>query len=207
MNPQLLAAQLDGNSPAWTQTVLAFLAEKERRSGSQRRWSSPNEQVLELPRFRRGDHCRFCHLRRAVVSPATRNVVPAAAIPLIYAAAMAVDAASAFATGWLYDHIGRKSLITVPVLTAAIPLLAFQSSPALAIAGIQSRASAIMKSETHSDKKGRKMIDKVVKTDEEWRKELTPEQRIKLEEMRKHFRERAERVRGEFREQDRPERS
>jgi Spy/CpxP family protein refolding chaperone len=37
--------------------------------------------------------------------------------------------------------------------------------------------------------------------------ELTPEQRIKLEEMRKRFRERAERVRGEFREQDRPERS
>ena len=37
--------------------------------------------------------------------------------------------------------------------------------------------------------------------------ELTPAQRIKLEEMRKRFRERAERVRGEFREQDRPVRS
>ena len=34
--------------------------------------------------------------------------------------------------------------------------------------------------------------------------ELTPEQRVKLEDMRKRFRERAERVRGEFREQDRP---
>ncbi|MEO6005898.1 MAG: hypothetical protein ABIZ04_25985 [Opitutus sp.] len=34
--------------------------------------------------------------------------------------------------------------------------------------------------------------------------ELTPEQRVKLEDMRKRFRERAERVRGEFRDQDRP---
>jgi integrase/recombinase XerC len=36
MNPQRLPAQLDADAPAWTQTVLAFLAEKERRSGSQR---------------------------------------------------------------------------------------------------------------------------------------------------------------------------
>ena len=36
MNPQLLPAQLRDDVPAWTQTVLAFLAEKERRSGSRR---------------------------------------------------------------------------------------------------------------------------------------------------------------------------
>jgi site-specific recombinase XerD len=36
MNPQLLPAELDADAPAWTQTVLAFLAEKERRSGSGR---------------------------------------------------------------------------------------------------------------------------------------------------------------------------
>ena len=36
MNPQLLPAQLDNDVPAWTQTVQAFLAEKERRSGSRR---------------------------------------------------------------------------------------------------------------------------------------------------------------------------
>ncbi len=34
--------------------------------------------------------------------------------------------------------------------------------------------------------------------------ELTPEQGVKLEEMRKRFRERAERVRGQFRDHDRP---
>jgi integrase/recombinase XerC len=36
MNPQLLLAELDADTPAWTHTVLAFLAEKERRSGSRR---------------------------------------------------------------------------------------------------------------------------------------------------------------------------
>ena len=36
MNPQLLPAQLRDDAPAWTQTVVAFLAEKERRSGSRR---------------------------------------------------------------------------------------------------------------------------------------------------------------------------
>src|SRR5207249_9559581 len=36
MNPQLLPAQLDADAPAWTQGVQAFLAEKERRSGSRR---------------------------------------------------------------------------------------------------------------------------------------------------------------------------
>jgi integrase/recombinase XerC len=36
MNPHLLPAHLDADAPPWTQTVLAFLAEKERRSGSRR---------------------------------------------------------------------------------------------------------------------------------------------------------------------------
>lgn len=36
MNPQLLPAHLRDDVPAWRQTVVAFLAEKERRSGSRR---------------------------------------------------------------------------------------------------------------------------------------------------------------------------
>ena len=36
MNPQLLPATARDNVPAWQQTVIAFLAEKERRSGSHR---------------------------------------------------------------------------------------------------------------------------------------------------------------------------
>src|ERR687889_1193330 len=36
MNPQLLPANARYDVPAWQQTVVAFLAEKKRRSGSQR---------------------------------------------------------------------------------------------------------------------------------------------------------------------------
>ena len=36
MNPQLLPATARDDVPAWQQTVVAFLAEKERRSGSHR---------------------------------------------------------------------------------------------------------------------------------------------------------------------------
>jgi integrase/recombinase XerC len=36
MDPQLIPANLDADTPAWTQTVVAFLAEKQRRSGSRR---------------------------------------------------------------------------------------------------------------------------------------------------------------------------
>lgn len=67
---------------------------------------------------------------------ASRGVLPLAAIPATYAAAMAVDAVAAVTTGWLYDRIGRASLAAVPVLSAAVPILAFQTTPALAITGI-----------------------------------------------------------------------
>jgi MFS family permease len=67
---------------------------------------------------------------------ADRDVVPTAAIPVIYAAAMAVDAAAAMATGWLYDRFGRASLLAVPILSAAVPVLAFQGDAVPAIAGI-----------------------------------------------------------------------
>jgi hypothetical protein len=36
VNPQFLPTELDADVPARTQTILAFLAEKERRSGSRR---------------------------------------------------------------------------------------------------------------------------------------------------------------------------
>ena len=36
MNPSLLPAKFEAGGPPWTQSVLAFLAEKERRSGSRR---------------------------------------------------------------------------------------------------------------------------------------------------------------------------
>ena len=64
-----------------------------------------------------------------------RDVVPAAQIPLIYAAAMAVDAAAALASGRAYDRIGLRGLVLVPVLSAIVPFLAFTTTPALVWAG------------------------------------------------------------------------
>ncbi len=65
----------------------------------------------------------------------TRGIIPAAAVPLIYAAAMAADAAAALASGWAYDRIGAKTLAALPVLTVAVALVAFTNHPESVIAG------------------------------------------------------------------------
>ncbi|MET8833597.1 MFS transporter [Micromonospora sp. NPDC004540] len=67
---------------------------------------------------------------------ATRHVVPVAVVPVVYAAAMGVDALAALASGWLYDRAGFRVLAAVPVLTALIPLAAFTTTAAPAVAGV-----------------------------------------------------------------------
>lgn len=42
-----------------------------------------------------------------------RGLVPTAAVPLLYAAAMAVDALAALATGWVYDRVGPRVLLVL----------------------------------------------------------------------------------------------
>ncbi|MEU8484630.1 MFS transporter [Streptomyces sp. NPDC048641] len=64
-----------------------------------------------------------------------RGLVPTAAVPLLYAAAMAVDALAALATGWVYDRVGPRVLIVLPVLSAAVPALAFTDSLAPVVLG------------------------------------------------------------------------
>lgn len=56
------------------------------------------------------------------------HVVTAALIPVIYAVAMGVDALAALGSGWLYDRVGLRGLVVLPVLTAAVPLLSFSTS-------------------------------------------------------------------------------
>ncbi|WP_307812821.1 MFS transporter [Micromonospora coerulea] len=67
---------------------------------------------------------------------ATRDVVPVAVVPVVYAGAMGVDALAALASGWLYDRVGVRVLAAVPVLTALIPLAAFTTTPLIAVAGV-----------------------------------------------------------------------
>ncbi|MBX7547652.1 MFS transporter [Streptomyces sp. tea 10] len=64
-----------------------------------------------------------------------RHLLTPAWVPVLYAAAMAVDAVSALATGWLYDRYGPRVLVALPVLTAGVVALAFTSTVAIAVAG------------------------------------------------------------------------
>ncbi|MCX2180136.1 MFS transporter [Streptomyces sp. SKN60] len=64
-----------------------------------------------------------------------RRLLSAAWVPVLYAAAMAVDAVAALATGWLYDRHGARVLIALPVLTAGVVTLGFTDTVAVAVAG------------------------------------------------------------------------
>lgn len=64
-----------------------------------------------------------------------RGLVPTAAVPVLYAAAMGVDALAALATGWAYDRIGPRTLTVLPALASAVVLLAFTDTLWLVVAG------------------------------------------------------------------------
>jgi MFS family permease len=59
-----------------------------------------------------------------------------ALVPVLYAVAMAVDAVAALASGWLYDRIGLKVLLALPLLAGAVPWLGFSNNTTLAVAGV-----------------------------------------------------------------------
>jgi MFS family permease len=60
-----------------------------------------------------------------------RHVVPAPAIPVIYALAMGVAAIAALGSGRLYDRVRLRGLIIVPLLAALVPFLSFSTVPLL----------------------------------------------------------------------------
>jgi MFS family permease len=63
------------------------------------------------------------------------HVVSIAAVPVIYAAAMGAEALAALGSGWLFDRTRGGALLGLPLLVSAVPVLAFASSPLVAIAG------------------------------------------------------------------------
>jgi MFS family permease len=65
----------------------------------------------------------------------TRHLLVPAAVPLLYAAVMVVDAVAALATGWGYDRYGTTVLVALPVVAASVPALAFTDSVTLAVVG------------------------------------------------------------------------
>lgn len=62
---------------------------------------------------------------------ATAHVVPDAQVPVMYALAMGVAALAALASGWVYDRIGLRGLLLLPVLGLAIPFCSFSTSVVL----------------------------------------------------------------------------
>ena len=64
-----------------------------------------------------------------------RHVVPGAAVPLLYAAAMGTAALAALAFGRIYDRHGFRGLAALPPLAAIVPVLSFSTSVGAVVAG------------------------------------------------------------------------
>ncbi|MCW2832597.1 MAG: major facilitator superfamily 1 [Nocardioides sp.] len=67
---------------------------------------------------------------------AVDGLVPVAAVPLVYAGAMAVEAVAALVVGAVYDRTGARVLLLVPVLVAGVPALALGGSVGLVLVGV-----------------------------------------------------------------------
>ncbi|MFD8708481.1 MFS transporter [Kitasatospora sp. NPDC059648] len=64
-----------------------------------------------------------------------RQLLTASVVPVLYAGAMLAGALGSLATGWLYDRIGPRTLVALPVLAAAVPALGFSEAVPAAVAG------------------------------------------------------------------------
>jgi MFS family permease len=64
------------------------------------------------------------------------GLVALAAVPLVYAGAMAVEAVAALATGHLFDRYGARVLLVVPLVVAAVPPLVFAPTLWPVLAGL-----------------------------------------------------------------------
>ncbi len=64
------------------------------------------------------------------------GLVRAALVPVVYAVAMGVEAVSALATGFAYDRVGARVLLVLPLMVAAVPLLALDNRLGVALAGV-----------------------------------------------------------------------
>jgi MFS family permease len=64
------------------------------------------------------------------------GLIAVAVVPLVYAAAMAVEAVAALGTGGLFDRIGGRVLLVVPVLVVAVPFTVFTAQLWLVLVGV-----------------------------------------------------------------------
>jgi MFS family permease len=71
------------------------------------------------------------------------GLVRPSVVPVVYAVAMAVEAVSALATGFVYDRVGARVLLVLPVLVALVPALALDDRLAVALAGVMVWGAAV----------------------------------------------------------------
>jgi MFS family permease len=64
------------------------------------------------------------------------GILPVAAVPVVYAAAMGVEAVAALVVGSVFDHTGPRVLLLVPVLVALVPALALGSTLGAVLIGV-----------------------------------------------------------------------
>jgi hypothetical protein len=64
------------------------------------------------------------------------HLVSVALVPVVYAAAMGAEALASVGTGFAYDRVGGGTLLALPVVVAAVPVLAFSHRVAVAVAGV-----------------------------------------------------------------------
>jgi MFS family permease len=73
----------------------------------------------------------------------TAGLMSAAAVPVLYAGVMLIDAVAAVATGWAYDRYGAGVLVVLPAVAAVVPALAFSGTVAVAVAGALAWGTAL----------------------------------------------------------------
>jgi predicted MFS family arabinose efflux permease len=64
------------------------------------------------------------------------GIVPDAHIPIFYAVAMGVDGIVALIVGKIYDRVGLKTLLAIPLMTLPIPFLAFSHNHNIAFISV-----------------------------------------------------------------------
>jgi MFS family permease len=64
------------------------------------------------------------------------RLVTVALVPVVYAAAMAAEAVAALGTGFAYDRVGGGTLLLLPLVVAAVPVLVFTDRVGLAVTGV-----------------------------------------------------------------------
>ncbi|HEX5335316.1 MAG TPA: MFS transporter, partial [Propionicimonas sp.] len=64
------------------------------------------------------------------------GLIAVPAIPVVFSLAMAAAAIAALANGWLYDRLGPRVLLVLPLLVALVPLLTLTGSLGWALTGM-----------------------------------------------------------------------